>query len=75
MWLFRNAGFYGLWYETEPLCVRSFRNPDLDDRIFYCFLASVAAVQAEDIRASFLFVGDLNGPSSGWLGPTTTIGQ
>ena len=38
-----------------------YRNPDLDDRIFYSFLASMAAVQAEDVRASFLFVGDLNG--------------
>ena len=38
-----------------------YHNPDLDDRIFYCLLASMAAVQAEDVRASFLFVGDLNG--------------
>ena len=38
-----------------------YRNPDLDDRIFYCLLASMAAVQAEDVRASFLFVGDFNG--------------
>ena len=37
-----------------------YRNPDLDDRIFYCLLASMAAVQAEDVRASFLFVSDLN---------------
>ena len=37
------------------------RNPDPDDRIFYCLLASMAAVQAEDIRTSFLFVGDMNG--------------
>ena len=26
------------------------RNPDLDDRIFYCLLTSMAAVQTEDIR-------------------------
>ena len=26
------------------------RNPDLDDQIFYCLLASMAAVQAEDIN-------------------------
>ena len=38
-----------------------YRNPDLDNRIFYCLLASIAAVQAEDVRASFLFVGVLNG--------------
>ena len=38
-----------------------YRNPDLDDRIFDCFVTSMAAVQAEDVRASFLFVDDLNG--------------
>ena len=38
-----------------------YRNLDLDDRILYCSLASMAAVPAEVIRASFLFVGDLNG--------------
>ena len=38
-----------------------YRNPDLDDLFFDCLLASMAAVQAEDVRAAFLFVGDLNG--------------
>ena len=38
-----------------------YRNPDLDDQIFDCLLASMAAVQADDVRASFLFVGDFNG--------------
>ena len=33
-------------------------------------LASMAAVQAEDIRASLLFMGDLNGHQE-WLGSTT----
>ena len=46
--------------------------PDLDDRIFNCLLSSMAAVQAEDIRASFLFVGDLNGHHQDWLGSITT---
>ena len=49
-----------------------YRNPDLDDWIFYCLLASMAAVQAEDVHASFLFVGDLNGHDHKWLGSTTT---
>ena len=49
-----------------------YRNPDLDDRIFDCLLASMAAVQAEDVRASFLFVGDLNGHHQEWFGSTTT---
>ena len=47
-------------------------NPDLDDRIFDCLLASMAVVQTEDIRSSFLFVGDLNGHHREWLGSTTT---
>ena len=48
-------------------------NPDLDDRIFDCLLASMAAVQAKDICASFLLVGDLNGHHQDWLGSTTTV--
>ena len=48
------------------------RNPDLDDRIFDSLLASMAAVQAEDVRASFMFVGDLNDYHREWLGSTTT---
>ena len=35
-------------------------NYDQDDLIFDCLLTSMAAAQAEDVRASFLFVGDLN---------------
>ena len=47
-------------------------NPDLDDRIFDCLLASMAAVQAKDVCASFLFASDLNGHHQEWLGSTTT---
>ena len=43
-----------------------YRNPDLDDQILDCLLASMAAVQAEDVRASFLFVGDLNDHHQEW---------
>ena len=35
-----------------------YRNPDIDNRIFYCLLVSTAALKAEDVRVSFLFVGD-----------------
>ena len=49
-----------------------YRNPVVDDRIFDCLLASMAALQTEDICASFLFVGDLNGHHQEWLGSTTT---
>ena len=48
-----------------------YRNPDLDDRIFDCLPASMAAVQAEDVRAFFLFVGDLNSYCQERLGSTT----
>ena len=47
-------------------------NPDIDDWIFDNLLASIAAVQAEDICTSFLFVGDLNDHHQEWLGSTTT---
>ena len=39
---------------------------------FDCLLASMAALQAEDVHASFLFVGDLNGHHQEWLSSTTT---
>ena len=48
-----------------------YRIPDLDDRIFYCLLASMAAVQPEDVRASIRLVGYLNGHHQEWLGSTT----
>ena len=41
-------------------------------RIFYCLLASMAALQAADLHAPFLFAGDLNGHHQEWLGSTTT---
>ena len=44
------------------------RNPEQDDQIFDCLLASMAPVQTEDICASFLFVGDFNGHHQEWLG-------
>ena len=46
-------------------------NPDLDDRIYDCLLTAMAAVQAADACASFLFVGNLNGHHQEWLGSTT----
>ena len=48
-----------------------YHNPDLDDRIYDCLLTAMAAMQAADVRASFLFVGDLNGHHQEWLGSTT----
>ena len=60
-----------MWSETE-LYFSLYHNPYIDDQIFDCVLASMAAVQGEDIRASFLFVCDLNGHHQEKLGSTTT---
>ena len=49
-----------------------YRKHDLDDRLFDCSLTSVAAMQADDVHASFLFVSDTNGQHQEWLGSTTT---
>ena len=67
MLVFRVCGVRQNLYEYSL-----YRNADLEDRIFDCSLASMDAVQAEDVRASFLFVGDLNGHHQEWLGSTTT---
>ena len=49
-----------------------YSNPDLDGSIFYCLQRSMAAMQAEAVRAHFLFEGDLNRHHQQWLGSTTT---
>ena len=49
-----------------------YRNLEQDHRIYDCLLTSMAPVQAEDVHASFLFVGDLNGHHQEWLGSATT---
>ena len=68
----RNA-VLGVCCERQNLYVYSlYRNCDLDDRIFYFLLASMAAVQAEYVGASLMCVGDLNGHHQEWLGSTST---
>ena len=49
-----------------------YHNPDQDDRIYDCLLTSTAAVQAEDVHTTFLFVGDSNGHHQEWLGSSMT---
>ena len=39
---------------------------------FGCLQSLIAAVQAEDVFATFLFVGDLNSHHQVWLGSTIT---
>ena len=46
---------------------------DLGERIFDCLLAPMTGVQAEDFRASFLFMGVLIGHHQKWLGSTRTV--
>ena len=67
--------FFRVCGVRQNLYVHSlYRNPDLDDQIFDCLLASMAAVQAEDVRASFLFVGDVNAIiRSGWVLQPRTV--
>ena len=65
-------GFRGCGERQNLYVFSLYRNPDLDDRIFDCLLTSMAAMQAEDVRASFLFVGDSNGHHQQWLGSTAT---
>ena len=50
-------------------------NPDLDDYIYECLLTAMAAMQAVDVGASFLFMGNMNGHHQEWLGSTTTNGH
>ena len=47
------------------------RNSGLDGRIFYCFITSMAAVQADDVRSSLMFMSDLNGNRQEGLGSKT----
>ena len=49
-----------------------YRNPDLDDQIFYCLLTSMAVVQADDVHACFLFVSNLISHHQELLGSTAT---
>ena len=44
-----------------------YRNPDADDGIFDCLLASMAAIQENDRKASFVFIGDFNAHHKEWL--------
>ena len=49
-----------------------YNTPDQDYYLFYCLLTSMAGVQAEDVRASFLFVRDLNDHHQERLGSSTS---
>ena len=42
-------------------------NPDADDEIFDCLLVSMTAIQENDRKASFVFIGDSNAHHKEWL--------
>ena len=44
-----------------------YRNPDANDSIFDYLLSSMASIQQNDIRSSFLFLGDFNEHHRKWL--------
>ena len=71
MLLLQNAGFRVCGVRQNLYAFSLYRNPDLDDRMFDWLLASMTALQAEDVLASFLFVGDLNGHHQEWLCSTS----
>ena len=71
VWLLRIADFRVCGAGQNLYVLSLYRNPDLDDRIFNGSLTSMTAVKAEDVRASFLFVGDLNDHHKKGLGSTT----
>lgn len=57
----------------QNFCIFSlYGNPGLDERINECLFVSIAAVQADDVCASFLFLGDLNCHNQEWLGSMAT---
>ena len=61
--------FFSVFVVRPKLYVFSlYRNPGLDDGFFDCLLASMAAVQAEDVRASSLVYRRFEWPSSGVVG-------
>ena len=44
-----------------------YRNPDADDGISDCLLVSMEAIQENDRKASFVFIGDFNAHYKEWL--------
>ena len=50
----------------------AYRNLSTDDRIFDCFLSSIAFIQSEDSRVAFCFMGDFNCHHEKWLGSCCT---
>ena len=50
-------------------------NPEADDGIFDCLLVSMAAIQENDRKASFVFIGDFNAHHKGGFSMCWTVGK
>ena len=73
VWLFRNAVFRLCGVRQNFHELNFYRNHDQDDRIFDWLLTSMAAVQAEDVGASFMLVYHLiDVHYQEWFGSTHT---
>ena len=70
LWLCWLIGVCGERRNVYVFCLYS--NSDINYREFECLLTLMAAVKADDDRASFLFLGDLNGHHHEWAGSTTS---
>ena len=55
VWLLRNAGFGGLWCETEPLCVQTLSQPLLRETDFWLF-TSIQCRLRMSVPLSYLWV-------------------
>ena len=62
---------FGVCGTRENYVFNLYHNPDQDDHIYDCLLTSMAADQPQDVRASFLFVGDLKDHHKECLGSST----
>ena len=49
-------------------------NPDWDDSIFDCLLMTMAIIQENDAKVSFVFIGDFNVHHGEWLNSVSPTG-
>ena len=53
---------------NNDFCLFSvYHNPDVNDSIFNCLLVSMAAIQENARKDSFVFIGDFNAHHREWL--------
>ena len=72
VWLLRNDVFWGMWCETEPLCVQSLPQPRPRSLDFLLFTSINGCSSGWGYLRIFPFCGWFKWPSHEWLGSTTT---